>query len=180
VTVLGQTPTVTELRKFLREQLPEYMIPASFVFLEKMPLTNSGKIDRAALPQASGERPKVDQEYVAPATEIQKSIAAIWQDVLRLDKVGLHDNFFDLGANSLLMVRVRSKLLSDLNRDVSMLDLFRHTTIDSLAKFLSGEQEEENSLQESQDRGLARKESVNRLRQLRQQRRAAQKRAGGV
>lgn len=180
VTVLGQTPTVTELRKFLREQLPEYMIPASFVFLEKMPLTNSGKIDRAALPQASGERPKVDQEYVAPATEIQKSIAAIWQEVLRLDKVGLHDNFFDLGANSLLMVRVRSKLLSDLNRDVSMLDLFKHTTIDSLAKFLSGEQEEENSLQQSQDRGLARKESVNRLRQLRQERRAAQKRAGGV
>ncbi len=148
VTVLGQTPTVTELRKFLREQLPEYMIPASFVFLEKMPLTNSGKIDRAALPQASGERPKVDQEYVAPATEVQKSIAAIWQEVLRLDKVGVNDNFFDLGANSLLMVRVRSKLLSDLNRDVSMLDLFKHTTIDSLAKFLSGEQEEENKLQQ--------------------------------
>ncbi len=180
VTVLGQTPTVTELRKFLREQLPEYMIPSSFVFLEKMPLTNSGKIDRAELPAAGGERPKVEQEYVAPATESQKSIAAIWQEVLRLDKVGLHDNFFDLGANSLLMVRVRSKLLSDLNRDVSMLDLFKHTTIDLLAKFLSGEQAEDHSLEHSQDRGLARKESVNRLRQLRQERRAAQKRAGGA
>ncbi|HKR21502.1 MAG TPA: amino acid adenylation domain-containing protein, partial [Pyrinomonadaceae bacterium] len=180
VTVLGQTPTVSELRKFLKDQLPEYMIPASFVFLDTMPLTNSGKIDRAKLPQASGERPKVDQEYVAPATVVQQQIAAIWQEVLRLDKVGLYDNFFDLGANSLLMVRVRSKLLSDLGRDVAMLDLFKHTTIDSLAKFLSGEQEEEHSLQNSQDRGLARKESVNRLRQLRQERRAAQKRAGGT
>ncbi|HEU4712838.1 MAG TPA: amino acid adenylation domain-containing protein [Pyrinomonadaceae bacterium] len=180
VTVLGQTPTVSELRKFLKDQLPEYMIPASFVFLDTMPLTNSGKIDRAKLPQASGERPKVDQEYVAPTTVVQQQIAAIWQEVLRLDKVGLYDNFFDLGANSLLMVRVRSKLLSDLGRDVAMLDLFKHTTIDSLAKFLSGEQEEDHSLQNSQDRGLARKESVNRLRQLRQERRAAQKRVGGT
>jgi amino acid adenylation domain-containing protein len=174
-SVPGQIPTVGELRTFLKMKLPEYMIPASFTFLETMPLTTSGKVDRRVLPQASGERPEVGQDYVAPRTEVQKRIAAIWREVLGMEKVGVHDNFFDLGGNSLLMVRVLSKLLGDFSGKISMLDLFKHTTVDGLAKFLSGEQEEEHSLQPSQDRGLARKESVNRLRQLRQKRRSAQK-----
>jgi len=175
LTVPGQTPTVSELRTFLKERVPEYMIPASFTFLEAMPLTTSGKVDRRALPQARGERPEVGRDYVAPQSELQKEIAAIWREVLRMEKVGLHDNFFDLGGNSLLMVRVLSKLLGDFNGKVSMLDLFKYTTVDGLAKFLSGGQEEQHSLQPSQDRGLARKESVNRLRQLRQDRRTARK-----
>jgi amino acid adenylation domain-containing protein len=172
VTAQEQRPTVSELRVFLKEKLPEYMVPSVFTFMERLPLTPSGKIDRRALPRTEGLRPELEAAYIAPQTEAQRAIATIWQEVLRLERVGVHDNFFDLGGHSLLVAEVRSKLLEVFHREVSMLDLFKNPTIDTLARYLTAEQGEPSSLRRGQDRGLTRKASGNRQRQLRQEKRA--------
>ncbi|MGB9178315.1 MAG: amino acid adenylation domain-containing protein [Pyrinomonadaceae bacterium] len=172
VPVQEQQPTVSELRGFLKEKLPEYMVPSIFTFLERLPLTPSGKIDRRALPRTDGLRPELEAAYVPPQTEAQRSIATIWQAVLRIEQVGVHDNFFDLGGHSLLVAEVRSKLLEVFQREVSMLDLFKYPTIDALARYLTEEQREPSSLQRGQERGLTRKVSGNRQRQRRQEKRA--------
>ena len=166
-------PTVSELRSFLKEQLPEYMIPSSFTLLESMPLTPSGKVDRKALPQADTSRPELEAEYVTPQTGAQQSVAAIWQEVLGLEQVGLYDNFFDLGGHSLLLAQVLAKLREVFRQEITMLDLFQHTTVDALASFLTEEQRGETSSERGRDRGRTRRESVNRQRQQRQERRAA-------
>jgi len=130
-------PSVTDLRSFLKEQLPDYMVPAAFVMLEAFPLTPNGKVDRKALPVAEGARPQLDANYVAPQTEIERSIAAIWQDVLKTDRVGIHDNFFDLGGHSLLIVQVHARLRSITPVPITIADMFRFPTIATLASFLN-------------------------------------------
>jgi amino acid adenylation domain-containing protein len=92
-----QTPSVSLLRQYLKEKLPDYMVPNAFVMLEKFPLTPNGKVDRKALPSPTGLRPELESNYVAPQAEIDRTIAAIWQEVLRLEKIGIHDNFFQVG-----------------------------------------------------------------------------------
>ena len=136
-----EPPTVSELRDFLKSKLPGYMVPAAFVTLEAMPLTPNGKVSRRALPAPEGIRPELARTYVMPQTESEKLIAGVWQDVLKLDKVGIGDNFFDLGGNSLLIVRVQSKLLSIFERELSIVDLFTFPTIQQLAQHLSQQQD---------------------------------------
>ena len=111
------------------------MVPAVFVMLEAFPLTPNGKVDRKALPAAEGGRPQLDANCVAPQTEIERSIAAIWQDVLRTDRVGIHDNFFDLGGHSLLIVQVHARLRSITPAPITIADMFRFPTIAALASF---------------------------------------------
>ena len=166
-------PTVSELRAFLKERLPEYMIPSSYTMLESMPLTPSGKVDRKALPQADVSRPELEAGYVTPQTEAQQSVAAIWQEVLGLEQVGLYDNFFDLGGHSLLLAQVLAKLREVFPQEITMLDLFRHTTVDALTSFLTEEQRGETSPERGRDRGRTRKESASRQREQRQERQAA-------
>ncbi|MCA1615318.1 MAG: amino acid adenylation domain-containing protein, partial [Acidobacteria bacterium] len=166
-------PTVGELRSFLKERLPEYMIPSSFTLLESMPLTPSGKVDRKALPRADASRPELEAEYVTPQTELQQGVAAVWREVLGLEQVGIHDNFFDLGGHSLLLAQVLAKLRDISRREITMLDLFRHTTVDALASFLAGDPAGEAAPDRGRDRGRTRKESANRQRQQRQERQAA-------
>jgi acyl-coenzyme A synthetase/AMP-(fatty) acid ligase len=101
-------PTATELRRFLEVTLPEYMIPAAFVRLESLPLTPNGKLDYRALPDPERLRPEVETAYVAPKTGIELRIARVWEEVLGLRKVGLHDNFFDLGAIRCSWLRSRA------------------------------------------------------------------------
>ncbi|HXQ69968.1 MAG TPA: amino acid adenylation domain-containing protein [Pyrinomonadaceae bacterium] len=132
----GGEDDVRRLRSYLRERLPEYMVPGSFVRLEAMPLTANGKVDRRALPDPD-VRGTPEEIYVAPQTELEQSLAAIWQEVLKLERVGLSDNFFDLGGHSLLLVQVRSKLRELLGHQVPVLELFKYPTIGSLAKHLS-------------------------------------------
>jgi len=96
-----------ELRDYLKQKLPEYMVPAAFVFLDAMPLTPSGKLDRAGLPAAEFARAG---DYVAPRTAVEEKLAAIWAELLRLERIGAHDNFFDLGGHSLLATRLVSKI----------------------------------------------------------------------
>jgi acyl carrier protein len=130
--------TADTLRQSLRERLPAYMVPAVFVRLEALPVTSNGKVDRQALP--------VPQPfagiYEAPDTEVQNTIAEIWQAVLRLERIGLHDSFFELGGTSLSLVEVRSRLREALGCEVSLVDLFRSPTVASLALLLAPPPEE--------------------------------------
>jgi amino acid adenylation domain-containing protein len=130
----GLVPT---LRRFLQEQLPEYMIPSSFVMLGKLPRNRSGKIDRRALPHP-GHLRRDSGIPAAPGTEVERIITGVWSDVLDVNQPGVHDNFFDLGGDSLLITRVRSRLETLLEKQISIVDLFRYPTVHSLADFLGG------------------------------------------
>jgi amino acid adenylation domain-containing protein len=137
VTDQHPRPIMDDLRAYLKRRLPDYMVPATFIFLEALPLTPNGKIDRKALPEPGTSRPKLAESYVAPKTEIEQTIATIWQEVLGLDKVGRHDNFFDLGGHSLRMVQVHSKLKVHFEQELPMIKLFEHPTIAAMGQFLS-------------------------------------------
>jgi amino acid adenylation domain-containing protein len=123
------------VRAHLRARLPAHMIPARIVRLERLPRTANGKLDTRALPAPAPPRPVGRR----PTGILERRIAAIWQDVLGLPEVGVHDNFFDLGGRSLLLVRVHARLTSTLGRPIAMLDLFRHPTIHTLATHLNQE-----------------------------------------
>jgi acyl carrier protein len=130
-------PTATELRRFAQDKLPEAMMPSAFVFLKALPLTPNGKVNRKALPAPENQRPELETAYVAPRDNLEKSIAKIWQDLLHVEKVGLRDNFFDLGGNSLLVVQAQARLRDALGVELPVVKLFQHPTIHSLAHFLN-------------------------------------------
>jgi amino acid adenylation domain-containing protein len=132
-----QRLSIFELRKFLESKLPNYMIPAAFVTLEALPLTPNGKVDRKALPTPNTARPELEAIYQPPQNEVEKTIAEIWREALNVEDVGIHDNFFELGGHSLLLVQVHSKLREVFKRDLSVLDLFRYPTINSLADYFN-------------------------------------------
>ena len=108
------------------------MVPSSFVFLNALPLTANGKLDRNALPPPDGERPLLDRGFVEPRTEIEELVAQIWRDMLKLDKIGIHDNFFELGGHSLLATGVIANLQEVFNKDVPLRVLFDAPTIAEL------------------------------------------------
>ncbi|WP_421549518.1 amino acid adenylation domain-containing protein [Pseudomonas sp. QD4] len=111
----------------LREHLPDYMVPAYLLFLEKLPLSPNGKLDRKALPKADASQ--MQQLYVAPRSELEQQVAAIWQEVLKLEQVGLTDSFFELGGHSLLATQVVSRVRHALNREVPLRSLFEHSSL---------------------------------------------------
>jgi amino acid adenylation domain-containing protein len=129
-------PSVAELRSYLKEKLPEYMIPLVFMPLDDLPLTPNGKIDRNALPPPDGERPLLDQGFVEPRTEIEELVAQIWREVLKLDKIGIHDNFFELGGHSLLATRVVARLRIAFSIDIALRKLFELPTVAGLAEHI--------------------------------------------
>jgi amino acid adenylation domain-containing protein len=129
-------PSASELRRFLAERLPEAMIPAAFVPLAALPLTQNGKVDRKALPAPEAGRPRLDSAYAAPRTPAEKTLAAIWQDVLGHDRIGVNDNFFELGGSSLLLVEIEARLREAFHREIPIVEMFRHPTIRSLAEAL--------------------------------------------
>jgi acyl carrier protein len=127
-----------ELRKALALELPDYMIPAYFVTLDKMPLTPSGKIDRKALPVPEVPGPDAAEESnTAPGSSLEKSVAASWQEVLQLDRISVYDNFFEKGGNSLDIIKVNALLKQDLGKEIPVMVLFEYTTIRSLTRYLS-------------------------------------------
>ena len=132
--------SVGELRRFLEERLPDYGIPSTFVTLDAFPLTKNGKVDRAALPAPGESRPWLDATYVAPQTETERVVAGLWQEVLGLEDVGIHDNFFDLGGHSLLVVLLHNRLKDSFPKELSIVDLFRHPTVASLSRILNPEE----------------------------------------
>jgi len=126
-----------KLRDYLKQNLPDYAIPASFVMLESMPLTANGKIDLRALPVPDKSRPELSTALVMPQSEIEAKIAKVWQEVLQLEIVGIEDNFFELGGNSLLLTQVYNKLVESLGLELSIVTLFQYPTIKSLSNNLS-------------------------------------------
>ncbi|MHC4617196.1 MAG: non-ribosomal peptide synthetase [Planctomycetota bacterium] len=128
-----------DLRSHLRQQLPQYMVPSAFVILEEWPLTSNGKINRRGLPKPKSESHTERPSFAAPQTRLERMIAEVWQSLLPVEQVGLHDNFFDLGGHSLLLTRAHSKLVGLLAQDVSIVDLFQFPTVSSLAHYLSSD-----------------------------------------
>jgi amino acid adenylation domain-containing protein/thioester reductase-like protein len=124
------------LRAFANDALPRAMVPAVFIELDELPRTPTGKIDRDRLPIPQTDRTSLESDYVLPRTDIERSLAVIWQAILGSDKIGVRDNFFDLGGHSLLMVRVHSQVREQFETNLSLVELFAHPTIESLAGVL--------------------------------------------
>ncbi len=137
VVTHGRHPEPTDLRDWLAGALPAYMIPAAFVFLPALPLAASGKVDRRALPAPDSARPELGSRFVGPRTETERGIAAVWCNVLAVDEVGVHDDFFALGGHSLLATRVVSRLAKDCGFDVPLRALFEAPTVAALAERVS-------------------------------------------
>ncbi len=137
VVAAEPAPAADELLSFLRESLPEPMVPAVAVFLAALPLGPSGKVDPRRLPPPPAERPELSAVFTAPRSELERRIAAVWQEALGLPSVGIHDNFFDLGGHSLLLAKVHAALKRDLGRELSLVDLFRYPTVAALAQALA-------------------------------------------
>ena len=137
VPAAGSTLDLRAVKEALVEWLPGYMVPTQLVQLEKLPLTPNGKVDRKALPVHDVHQRVVDGEHVAPQTDIEQAIAIVWHDVLHVRAIGIHDNFFDLGGNSLLIAQVRSKLQNVFDREISLVNLFQYPTIHALAEYLT-------------------------------------------
>ncbi|WP_437675091.1 amino acid adenylation domain-containing protein [Sorangium sp. So ce131] len=146
-----RAPRSDAVRQFLREHLPEVMIPSAFMALDALPLNPNGKVDREALPLPEEQGEVSASAATPPRTELERTIAAVWQEVLLASRIGVEDNFFDLGGHSLLVARVRTRLREQLNREVAMLDLFKHPTIASLAAALSAGPEAEPARRADED-----------------------------
>ncbi|MEH1828475.1 MAG: non-ribosomal peptide synthetase [Nostoc sp.] len=170
-----QRLTISQLRDFLETKLPNYMVPTAFVFLEALPLTPNGKIDRKALKPPDTVRPELEVVYQPPQTEVEKTIADIWQEVLNLEKVGIHDNFFELGGHSLLLVQVHSKLQKRFQRDFLLVEMFQYPTVSHLARYFSQESREETSFIKHSENRTA---SVQRRKQARKEHREITKERG--
>ena len=129
--------SANELSNFLRENLPAYMVPARYILIKNFPKTTNGKIDRKALPDPSqSEVPRISG-FVAPRNELEQKLSIMWQEVLQLHEVGIHDDFFAMGGSSLLAVGVVSRLVSDLNLELPVRDFFANPTIASQAKHIA-------------------------------------------
>jgi len=161
VTTYRQTTvSLNELRRFLREKLPDYMVPAAFVVLDKLPLTPNGKVDRRALPAPEQDRLKSDTAFAAPRAGLEQTVAAIWEEVLSLKNPGADDNFFDLGGHSLQVVQVQNKLRDRLGAELPVIKLFEYPTIRALAGYLGEKKKEEPVSQRIQERTQRQKASV--------------------
>jgi amino acid adenylation domain-containing protein len=167
----GRSVNVVELRTELKKMLPDYMVPTAFVNLEKLPLTPNGKVDRKALPAPEPARSETENLYVAPHSALEQMISDVWSRVLKIDKVGVGDNFFDLGGHSLAMVKVHDMLQESLkqmamNRKVELVELFEHPTVSALAKHLGHEESEQNEMSQVKGRARKQKQALSRQSQL--------------
>jgi amino acid adenylation domain-containing protein len=132
----GHGHLVRALRAHLAARLPAPSVPAAFVLLVRLPLTDNGKLDRAALPAPGRERPDLETEFVPPGTGTEQAIAAIWAEVLELDRVGVNDHFFEVGGDSLRLTRVQARLRLRLGSELPLVTLFEYPTIQALARHL--------------------------------------------
>jgi len=129
----NQPPAIAGLKNFLRESMPDYMVPSAFVFLDKIPLTRNGKIDRRALPEPELSRAYMELDYVAPRNQTEEIIAHVFSDVLNVKQVGALDNFFELGGHSLIATQIISRIRDRLSVELPLRDLFQSPTVEGLA-----------------------------------------------
>ena len=166
----------SELRDYLKERLPEYMVPSVFVMLEKLPLTSSGKVDYRALPQPDRLNIVLKNEYVAPRTDVEQLLRSIWHEVIGIERIGIHDNFFDLGGQSILLLKVQRKIRERFEQELALVELFKYPTIYRLAERLKREPDaavEPHSFRRSFDRAETRRELGSRQREARKRKVAA-------
>ncbi|MEA5621854.1 non-ribosomal peptide synthetase [Nostoc sp. UHCC 0251] len=160
------TFSINEVKNLVKKKLPEYMLPSAFVVLEALPLTPNGKVDRRALPAPDKLRPELAATYQPPQSEVEKSIARVWKQVLQLEKVGIYDNFFDIGGHSLLVVQVNNKLREILHQDLSVVEIFQNPTINSLAEHLSQKSSALTTLGKMRERVDKQREAMNQRNQF--------------
>ncbi len=159
----SKSETLTdELRQLLRQSLPEYMIPTTFVFVEALPLTRHGKVDRNALPAPDTADRARSNAYSRPRNEVEQIVARIWEKVLQVEQVGRDDNFFDLGGHSLLMVKVHAELRAAFNHDLSIVELFKHPTVASLAQYFANLNGQRPNLEKVRQRAERRRQAAER------------------
>jgi len=127
---------IADLRPWLRERLPEYMVPSEFVSLTEIPLTPNGKVDRKRLMRPTTAARKSSPSLVEPHNSVEERLTRIWSEVLGRDRISVRDNFFDLGGHSLLLIRIHAKVRQELDANVAVVDLFRYPTIESLASWI--------------------------------------------
>ncbi len=158
-----------DLRNHMTRRLSEYMVPSSFVVMEALPRTPNGKVDRRALPKDDGARAEAEEVYIAPRSGMERTIANIWQELLKVEKVGVNDNFFGLGGHSLLLVNAQSKVTEALRVKVSMVEMFKYPTISALAEYLSQQGSAmAAAAAPARNQAESRIDALNRQRQLRQ------------
>jgi amino acid adenylation domain-containing protein len=161
----GQQIDVGGLRQHLQQTLPDFMVPAAMVLLEALPYTPNGKLDKRSLPSPDLQLEK--RQHEPPRTELEEIIARAWREVLEIENVGVHDNFFDIGGHSILAKLVQAKLYAALGQEVELVALFQFPTITSLARFLEGKSlSHEKTLGEAQ-RAAQQKLAVEKLRKAR-------------
>ena len=131
-----EPPSISNLVTYLKLKLPEYMVPSAFVMLDTLPLTPSGKVDRRSLPAPEQKRPDLDQAYSAPRSELEQFLSKLWCDILRLDRVGIHDKFFELGGNSIQAARCVHKLQKELETRIPIISVFEAPTVNEYTAFL--------------------------------------------
>jgi amino acid adenylation domain-containing protein len=149
---------VSELNEFLRNKLPDYMIPSTFMFLESLPLTN-GKLNRSALPKPDARRPNLKTPYAPPRNDVERTLSQIWSEILSLDQTGIHDNFFDLGGHSLAATRVVSQVIKTFQLAVPLKALFESPTVADMALLIMQNQAKKVG-QEDLERMLAEVEAM--------------------
>ncbi|HEX6770050.1 MAG TPA: amino acid adenylation domain-containing protein, partial [Candidatus Binatia bacterium] len=129
-------PVPDELRGFLRKKLPEHMVPSAFILLNGLPRTPHGKLDRNALPAFDENLARPDDKYATPRTPIETSLSEIWSEILRVERIGIHDNFFDLGGHSLMAIRLISRIRDTFKLDLPLRDIFETPTVSGIAQRL--------------------------------------------
>jgi amino acid adenylation domain-containing protein len=155
------TLSVSALREYLSQHLPEYMIPSYFVQLEKIPLTANGKIERKSLPSPGQSRLKPGETFVAPKTQLEKTIARVWKNTLKLESVGVNDSFFELGGNSMEIVIITNQLRNQLTVGIPVAAMFRYRTIRAFVSYLT-QQEDQGKLETDRREALKRGEEKKR------------------
>ena len=141
-----RAPKISQLRAFLAERLPDYMVPSAFVQLEALPLTPNGKVDRRALPEPEHGRPALEKKFASPRDAVELELTRIWEEVLGIEPIGIEDNFFDLGGHSLLAVRVASRIEKSFGRKLPLAAIFMAPTIERLAAALRDEMREDSAV----------------------------------
>ena len=164
----GAKPEADALRTFLKTKLPDYMVPSAFLCLDSFPLTSNGKIDRRALPSPSDMQPGLQQNYVAPENEAQQTIATIWKQLLSLERVGVQDNFFDLGGHSLLIVQLHRQLQAAFEKTLSVAEVFQYPTIAAMAQHMTAQASAQPP--EVEDRSAKRRAAASRKKRMRERR----------
>ena len=141
-----QKPTVSDLRSHMQARLPDYMLPSTIMLLELLPLTPNGKLDRRMLPRPTGVRLESEETFMPPRGPIEEALVSIWADVLRLERVGIHDHFFDLGGHSLLVTQVIGRVRQTLQVELSVRALFEAPTVATLARRIEALSQAEQGL----------------------------------